>query len=139
MSVATNDRSSDLGKLVLRVAVGGLLLFHGVAKLQHGVAWIAAPLGRIGLPGFVAYGVYLGEVVAPLLLLAGWRTRLAALVVAFNMAMALLLSSRAKFFSLTSSGGWAVELAMFFLLGALALFLLGAGRYSVSRGGGRWD
>ena len=37
-------------------------------------------LAGMGLPGFLAYGAYVGEIVAPLLVLAGLFTRPAALV-----------------------------------------------------------
>jgi hypothetical protein len=63
-------RSDDAGKLVLRLAVAGIILFHGLFKLTHGVEWIRQPLGDLGLPGILAYGAYLGEVVAPVLILA---------------------------------------------------------------------
>lgn len=115
------------------------MLFHGVAKLSHGVSRIAARLTSHGVPGFVAFGVYVGEVVAPLLIIAGIGTRPAALIVAFNMVVAIALSSPADIGRLSPTGGWAVELPMLYLLGAVAIALLGAGRFAVSRGKGRWD
>ena len=130
---------NDSGKLVLRLAVGVLLLLHGIAKLKNGIGWMAGPLGAFGLPPFVGYGAYVGEVVAPLLLIAGKWTRLAGLVVAFNMLGAIVLVLRDKIATLNQGGGWAIELEMLFLLGGVALFLLGSGRYSLSRGLGRWD
>lgn len=54
----------DAGKLALRLTFGGLMLFHGVAKIQHGVGWIAGALQEQGLPAFIAYGVYVGEILA---------------------------------------------------------------------------
>ena len=130
---------NDSGKLVLRLAIGVLLLLHGIAKLKGGIGWMAGPLGAFGLPAFLGYGVYIGEVVAPLMLIAGKWTRLAGLVVAINMLGAIILVQRDKVAALNQGGGWAIELEMLFLLGGVALFLLGAGRYSVSRGIGRWD
>jgi putative oxidoreductase len=126
--------SEDLGKLILRIAVGGLMLFHGVFKLTHPetLDFVKQMLADSGLPGFVAYGVYVGEIVAPLLILLGVRARLAALVVAFNMLMAIGLVLRQQVFALKEmGGGWAIELDMFFILGALAIFFLGAGRFGV--------
>ena len=52
--------TDDLGKLVLRVSVGVLILLHGIFKLQNGVDGIAGMLGNNGLPAFLAYGVYIG-------------------------------------------------------------------------------
>lgn len=128
-------RSDDAGKLALRLAVGGIILFHGLFKLTHGVAWIRQPLGDLGLPGILAYGAYLGEIVAPVLILAGYWARLAALVVAFNMFMAIVLVLRGQVFAVKEmGGGWGIELEALLLLAALALFFTGAGRYSIARG-----
>lgn len=138
--VAPRTGWEDWGKLLLRLTIGVLLLLHGVAKVKNGVGWMAGPLGAAGLPAFIAYGVYVGEVVAPLLLIAGKWTRLAGLVVAFNMIAAILLVRRNDIVALSEQGGgWAIELEMLFLLGGIAIFLLGSGKYAISRGAGRWD
>jgi putative oxidoreductase len=135
---STGDRE-DWGKLLLRVAIGALLLLHGIAKLRNGIGWMAGPLGALGLPAFVGYGVYFGEVVAPLFVIAGKFSRLAGLVIAFNMLGAIIIALRDKVFTLNQGGGWAIELEMLFLLGGIAIFLLGSGRYALSKGQGRWD
>lgn len=139
-SVAARTGWADWGRLILRLAIGVLLLLHGIAKLRNGIGWLAGPLGAVGLPAFVGYGVYVGEIVAPLLLIAGKWTRLAGLVVAFNMLVAILLARRSDIGVLNpQGGGWAIELEMLYLLGGLVIFLLGSGRYALSRGAGRWD
>lgn len=132
-------KSEDFGKLLIRIAVGGLLLFHGIFKLAHGVAWMSHPLGNLGLPGFIAYGSYVGEFIAPLLIILGFRTRLAALLVAFDMLMAFVLVLHPQIFVVNEGGGWAVELEAFFFLASLALFFTGGGKYSVTRAQNRWD
>ena len=129
----------DWGKLLLRLAVGGLLLFHGVAKLKNGVGWMAGPLSGLGLPAFVAYGAYVGEVVAPIFVILGKWARIAGLVIAFNMVSAIMIALRDKVFTLNMGGGWAIELELLFLLGGLVIFLLGSGKYSISKGNGPWD
>jgi putative oxidoreductase len=123
--------SEDLGKLLLRVTVGGLMLFHGIAKLQHGVGFIEGMLEGKGLPAFLAYGAYVGEVIAPLLLLVGFQTRIAGAVLAFNMVTAIGLAHANQLFDLNAHGGWAIELAAFFLLGGLCIALLGSGRFAL--------
>jgi putative oxidoreductase len=129
----------DLGKLLLRIALGSILLFHGVFKLRHGVAWIAQPLGAVGLPGFLAYGTYLAEVVAPVLVMLGYKARLAALVIVVDMLMAMVLVLRPMILTIKErgGGGWGVELEALILLCALSVFLLGSGRYRLGRG--VWD
>src|SRR5262249_50959501 len=70
--------AEDYGKLLLRLAVGGLMLFHGFHKVRQGVGWMSPLLEAKGLPALMAYGSYLGEVAAPLLILAGVLTRLSS-------------------------------------------------------------
>jgi len=138
--LAPRTAREDWGKLVLRLAVGGLLLFHGIFKAQNGVAWMAGPLSAVGLPAFLGYGTFVGEIVAPILAILGKYTRIAGLIMAFDLLMAILLVQRERMFSVSpQGGGLGVELEMFFLLGGLAIALLGSGRYALSKGQGRWD
>ncbi len=125
-------KNNDLGLLVVRVSFGLLMLLHGIAKLQHGTGFIADVLSSFGMPSAFAYGVYIGEVIAPLMLILGFRTRIAAAVIAFTMVVAGYLVHSPQFFSLSETGGWALELVGLFFFGTLALFFTGGGRYSVS-------
>jgi putative oxidoreductase len=124
--------NSDLGRLVLRLVLGVCILFHGYAKLTGGIAGITQMVTAVGLPGFVAYGVYFGEVVAPLLIIVGWYSRIASLITVINMVFAIALAHRADLFKLAESGGYALELQAFYLFVALALALLGPGRFSIN-------
>lgn len=126
----------DLAKLLLRLVLGILILFHGWAKLRHGIGGIEAMLAVRGLPAFLAWGVYLGEVLAPLLLILGVYTRLGAALILVNMLVALFLAHSGHFSAFTSSGGWRLELQAMFLVAALAVLMLGAGRHAL---GGRWN
>jgi putative oxidoreductase len=134
MTTENKPWTEDVGRLLLRLAVGGLMLFHGVNKIRHGVDFMYPLLEAKGLPAFIAYGSYVGEVVAPLLILAGVMTRVASLVVAGTMVMAVFLSRSSQVFALNVYGGWAVEINAFFFLGAIALALLGSGRFSIWQG-----
>ncbi|EFC6813774.1 DoxX family protein [Escherichia coli] len=122
----------DTGLLLLRLTFGILMLFHGVAKIEHGVNWIVSILQAVGLPGFIAYGVYIGEVVAPVLIILGIFTRPAALIYALTLLVATLLVGTGKFFTLTEVGAWGLENEMLYFMGGIVIMLLGAGRYSVS-------
>ena len=128
----------DIGKLLLRVSVAGLMLLHGIAKLRHGIEGIVSSVHAHGLPTAFAYGVFLGELVGPVLVLVGWNTRAGAALVAFNMLVAVWLSHAGQFFAASKGGGWALELQALYFFGAVAVALLGPGRWSISRGKGRY-
>lgn len=123
--------NADLGKLFLRLTLGGLLLFHGIAKLFHGVGFIEGELASHGLPTFLAYGVFIGELLAPLMVILGYQTRIGALLIVFNMLVAIALVHGHQLLSLGSNGGWALELQGFFLFTALSVIFLGPGRYKL--------
>lgn len=128
--------NNDAGKLILRLTVAGLMLFHGVHKLvglPDSIGWMGGALANYHLPAFIAYGVLIGEVIAPLMILFGYFARIGALLVVANMAFAILLAHTAQFFTLNGQGGWALELQGFYLLTALALVFLGPGKYSINR------
>jgi putative oxidoreductase len=135
----TPINTDDIGKLVLRAVLAIILLFHGVSKLIGGIGFIADMLAKAGAPAALGYLVYVGEVVAPLMILAGIFTRPAALVVVVNMIVAILLVHTKQFFSLNETGGWALELQGMLLAAALAVALLGAGRYSLGGKAGRFN
>ncbi len=122
--------SPDVGRLILRFCVGGLMLFHGLAKIMHpgSLDFIGGMLSANGLPTMLAYGVYIGEVLAPLMVVVGYQARVGGLLIVINMALALFLAHTGDFFSLSEHGGWAVELQMFYLLSALAVVFLGSGK-----------
>lgn len=121
----------DGGKLLLRITFSVLMIFHGVAKLQHGTGWIEGMLVSQGIPAFVAYGVYIGEIVVPVLIILGIFTRPAAFIVAINLLVATLMVGTGKFFTVTNVGAWGLEVEAMYFLAAIITMLLGSGRYSV--------
>ncbi|MEQ9547149.1 MAG: DoxX family protein [Marinobacter sp.] len=123
--------NADLGKLIIRLTLGGLMLFHGIAKLLHGTGFIEGQLAGLGIPAIFAYGVFIGELLAPLMVILGYQTRIGALLIAFNMLVAIALVHGHELLALGSSGGWALELQGFFLFTAIALVFLGPGRYKL--------
>jgi len=125
--------SEDIGKLVLRLTLGVLMLLHGINKMRFGISGIEGLLESHGLPTFLAYGVFVGEVVAPLLVLIGLYARLGALLMAGNMVFAIALAHGSQLANLTKSGGWALELQAFFLFTAIAVSLIGPGKFAINR------
>ena len=130
-------KNTDLGLLILRVTIGGLMLFHGVAKLSN-LNGVRNMLMQAGLPELLAYGVYVTELIAPLLILIGFRVRLATVAFFFGMLTALSLAHSNDIFSISKSGGLEIELVLLFAFGAVALFFTGAGKYAVSSNH-QWD
>ncbi|MCC9044452.1 DoxX family protein [Myroides sp. M-43] len=126
------NKNQDVGLLVMRIGIGFPMLLYGLGKLFNGISFIQGILVDRGLPAFFGYGVYVGEVVAPILLLLGYRTRLASLVFAINCITAMLLVQSADVFSLNDNGGWKVELLGIYALVAVGLFFTGAGRLAIS-------
>ena len=132
------NTNQNTGLLISRIAIGFPMLFYGIGKVIHGIGFIQDVLVDKGLPVFLGYGVYVGEVIAPLLLLLGWRTRLAAAVFAVNCITAVLLVQSSLIFSLNENGGWAVELLLLYALIAVSLFFTGGGKYALSTSN-PWD
>ena len=128
-------KAEDAGKLILRVSVGILILLHGIAKLRFGLGDAATSLQRANLPIAIGYLVYIGEVVAPVFMIAGAWARIAAAIVAFNMLVALLLGHPHELLEMTAHGGLLLEVQWLYLAGAIAVSLLGAGRFSMGAPG----
>ena len=127
------DRNIDLGLLILRLSVGGLMLLHGIYKLMNGIGGIEQQIVDMGMPRFFAYGVYMGEVVAPLLIILGIATRAASGIMIINCLVAMFMAHSSDIFSLGAQGGWAVELLGLYMFGALALLFTGGGKYALSK------
>ena len=129
----------DLAKLIVRVTCGGLLILHGSNSAIHGIQHIKDMVRAAGLPEFIAYGNLIGEVVGPFFMIIGYKARIAALIVAFNMLASILIAHRDIMFARNDFGGWMIELNIFYMLTAIAVFFAGSGKYSLSGGRGNWD
>jgi putative oxidoreductase len=123
----------DLGKLILRLALGVLVLLHGIAKLKGGVEPIAGMLESHGVPGVFAWAALIGEVLGPLLVIVGFHARIGAVLIAINMLVAFALAHMGQLGQLNEQGGWALELQGMFLFTAIAIALIGPGRFSLNQ------
>ena len=110
--------NDDLGKLIVRLCVGGLMLFHGVNKITNGISGIEGFMESQGLPIFFAYGAYIGEVLAPLMIIVGYQVR-------------IYVATGFEIFALDKYGGWVIELHLLYMLPCIALTFMGGGRYGV--------
>ena len=66
--------------------LGGMILFHGIDKAVHGISFIKGMLKIHRLPEVLVYSVYVGEILAPIFLIIGWKSRVWAGVIGINMA-----------------------------------------------------
>lgn len=123
----------ELGKLLLRLTLAVLMLFHGYSKLANpgSLEWIGGTLTAYGLPTVLAYGVYVGEILAPLMLILGVYARLGGWLIVVNMIFALFLAHSSELLSLSEHGAPAVELQIFYLMGGLVVALIGSGTLAV--------
>lgn len=128
----------DAGVLTWRLTLGVLMLMHGLHKLVNGVSYIEGLFTELGLPAFFAQSVHVGEVIAPLMLIFGFRTKIAAILFSFTMLVAVILSHSGHLFEIGKSGAWAVETNALFLFGAVGLIFTGAGKYALSTKN-KWD
>lgn len=128
----------NTGLLLLRLSIGGLMLFHGIHKLINGVDGLVGMFERMGLPGFIAYGAYLGEFLAPIFIIVGYRAKIASLFVAATMLVAAMTAHADDILKIGDHGEWALELIGLYLFGAFSIFFLGAGKFAVSSSN-KWD
>ncbi|MBD1426707.1 DoxX family protein [Sphingobacterium arenae] len=131
-------KNIDLGLLIFRLTLGILMFMHGFHKVINGVDGIKGMLANIGMPEFLAYGVHSGETIAALMLIIGYRTRLAAVVFTAVMVVAFLMAHIEPLFALGKSGAWLHEGIALFLFGGLGLIFTGGGKYAVSSKH-KWD
>lgn len=121
----------DLGKLILRVSFGVMFLLHGIHKLYGGTEFIQGLLVNHGLPAFVAYGVYVGEVIVPILIMLGVLTRVSSIIWIGTCLMVIWLMHADNLFTVNKVGAWAAEGIGVYLFAGIAILLLGPGKYAL--------
>jgi putative oxidoreductase len=122
----TTDMQNHPSIRVLSIGLGILLLFHGVHKVINGVDPIVGMLSNFNVPyaHYVAYGVFVGEIIAPLMLIVGRYVRIAGALIAVTMASAITLAHSKEIFTLNQFGAPTIELALLYLIGGLSLMLI---------------
>jgi putative oxidoreductase len=124
-STAVNNNGVNVWLLISRLALGGLMLTHGLPKLQNlfaGNVQFADPFG-IGPTVSLALVVF-AEVVCSLLLILGLATRFASVPLIIDMLVAI-------FYAHASQPIGKKELAIMYLVFFIGLCIIGAGQYSV--------
>ena len=129
--------NSDIGLLIVRIALGGIIFFHGFYKIIHGIAESYGILAASGIPGSFIYFVYVSEVLAPLLIVLGMFTRLSALTIFITMIVVFIALPFP--IGLDAHGAMNIESQLYFLLLSMALFFTGPGRYVLKKNSsGNW-
>jgi putative oxidoreductase len=124
--------TQEIAKLILRLSVGVMVLFHGLDKIINGIGGVKHLTASAGLPEFLAYGVYVGEVIVPILILLGAYARAASLVLAFNMSVAIFLAYGNSIFTLGKHGAPVFELPFLYFVMSILIFMLGSGKYALN-------
>jgi putative oxidoreductase len=83
------EKLKPLALLLLRAALGVIFIFHGYPKLTHSQQWVEN-FGHMGLPGYFAYIAGVLEVFGGAMLIAGIFTRIAGLLLAIEMGVAVV-------------------------------------------------
>ena len=123
---------ADFGPTLLRVALGVVFLAHGLLKvLVFTVPGTVAYFQSIGLPGLLAYAVIVAEIGGGLALLAGYRTRAVAAVLAMIGFGSILGHAGNGWLFTNAGGGWEYPLLLGVVTAALAL--TGPGAFAVDR------
>ena len=117
----------NLALAILRIGTSALLLTHGIPIIERLFADTVSfpdPLG-IGAT-FSLILVLIGEVIAPIFIIIGYRTKLATIPPMVIMLVALLMVH-------FNDPIGKKEKALFYLLAYLVIFLAGPGKYSIDK------
>ena len=118
-------RFYDSALSLLRIVFSLLMMTHGWSKLERildGNLNFGDPLGLGSTLSL--YLVTFAELVAPVFIIVGFKTRIMALITSFAMAVAAFITHGADPFAKK-------EMALLYLVGFLSVALMGAGRYSI--------
>ncbi|WP_306014285.1 MULTISPECIES: DoxX family protein [unclassified Allomuricauda] len=125
-------RNKNVAILLFRISIPFTMLIYGIDKITNGTGFIGSLLDAYNLPSFLVYGVFIGEIIAPIMLLLGYRSRLAGSLFAFNCLLAILMAQIQYFFTLNQFGGWTLDLLFIYLVAGIAFFYSGAGKHAIS-------
>lgn len=127
-------KNFDLSLLFARIGLGICLFMHGFSKILHGVDNVKAILIKSGLPGFFGYFAYIGEFIAPLMIILGLYSRIGAVLV-LGTCITILYSfyGFSNLFQLEQNGGFNAEIVYLYISIASCLLFSGSGKYAVKR------
>jgi putative oxidoreductase len=122
---AVGERAS-IGLLLVRLIVGVAFIIHGYPKIEHPMSWMPNSPFPPMLLALAAFAEFAGGIA----LIAGLLTPLFALLIAVDMAVAILVEAIPHGTPFIAMGN-SYESAAFYLVVTLALVFTGPGRYSL--------
>ncbi|WP_282075545.1 DoxX family protein [Maribacter aquivivus] len=122
-----NTLLKDIGLAFFRIAISAMMLTHGLPKFQKLISGdfkFADPFGIGETPSL--FLAVIGEFICPILIIIGFKSRLAAVPVAITMAVAAFITHGADDFGTK-------EKALFYLVAFVTVSLLGPGKFGVDK------
>lgn len=121
------------GLAILRIVLGIAMLVHGWSKLSGGVGGVAGFFGTLGIPapGLMAWVVTIVELVGGILLIVGFLTQIAVILIALDMLGAILFAFLLRGAPFIENGAISWEKEAVFAAAALCIALAGPGVWSV--------
>jgi putative oxidoreductase len=123
-----NSLVKDLAILIIRMGAGGMMLTHGLPKIHRlfgeGPVKFADPFG-MGPEVSLALAIF-AEVICAGLIMAGFKTRLAAIPLMLTMLTA-------AFYAHWDDPFGKKELPLLYFLVFIALLIMGSGRFSLDK------
>lgn len=131
-----DSRTAGYGALLLRLALGVMFLAHGLAKyFVFTLPGTAKFFVSLGFPGWLGYVVFFAEVIGGALLVLGVYARWVALAFVIELLGVLSVHWHNGWAFTSPHGGW--EYPAFLLVVAIAIGLLGDGKFALVPSGGR--
>ena len=127
-------KNFDLGILFARLGLGVCLFMHGFAKISHSIDGVKGILAKVGLPEIMAYGSYVGEVIAPIMIILGIFSRIGALlVIGTSLTIMYAYHGLGNLLELTNVGGFKAEILYLYIALSLCIIFNGSGKYAIRK------
>lgn len=85
------ENKSDYATVFIRLALGSVMLAAGIGKVMGGSEMLAGAAAMFGMPVFMMWVAAYAELLGGLLVLIGYKTRVAAFFLAVTMLVATIL------------------------------------------------
>ena len=107
---------------------------HGFAKILHGIDGVKGILAKAGLSEIMAYGSYVGEVIAPIMIILGIFSRIGALlVIGTSLTIMYAYHGLRNLLELTNVGGFKAEILYLYIALSLCIIFNGSGKYAIRK------